>query len=946
VTVNTHAAAEALAGVPALVVDGITGAAVGGSVTPNLIYSAITSGTGTLSLALATSPFGVPLGASSALPTEDDLIQVFFVVTAPSLITSVEIIFNVGVTVDYQTDYYYYDVPLTLLPGLNASAAQVIVQVTFPISSLTRVGGDMDRTLANCNGVRVSVVASGNTFVAFGLSVAGGGQPDVGQDGAAYQYEAVPRSSLTGAQGNATPDMRYGVLPHRQNVSIPLPAAYDPQIDTWDVYRYGGTITSYRYIGSGAPGSTFIDRYFDDTASAGAPVPTQNFEPWPSIDVPYTASSGGGATITVVGQWVTISGPTSWPASITRWLPGTLVLIGGQNALTLRARPIQLSPTEYLFEVEECVGALSPTVFWVNEPNVARQFAPYMWGPDANGFFFAVGDQLRPGVVYFSGPNSPDSVPDTNSVELCPPSEPLMGGEILQGLSYVSSSARWWAMYPSFTGATIFAPLEKSVGRAMVAPYGICTDKQRIFFWVKDGIAAMAGGNFKSLTDEDLYPLFPHGDLAGQEVIRQGVTYFPPDYSRAASFRLAHANGYIFADYEDVIGNHRTLVYDIKNDGWSQDTYGNPITTRLSVEQPAGTLLSAPSIYPLLIMGDANGNILQVQDLHNDAETAISCVVQTFEWDGDDLRINELWGDEFVDCIPNGNDLTISPTSQSIPVAGVAATVVGRSTSRQFVVVSTAGGTYLNFIGMVLTWTDDFTSQLNATSLLAWQPSFSEQVEITTDRRGEWDNCGTPANKFFQGLVIDADTFNLGKPLTIEDADTLTPHTLQPDPLQHNGRQTLPYSFETPFLAHAVREVPSDATPWRKFSIVYQFEPTPESVRTWANQRTAHGLTGYQHVMKIEAAWACTQPITLTLIAADGTSPNAITLPASGGAYVKNLFILTFNKGQSYSYSAVSPAPFRLFLNDFVVWVKPWGDPGPYTPYRLLGGAFGDKAAI
>ncbi len=232
------------------------------------------------------------------------------------------------------------------------------------------------------------------------------------------------------------------------------------------------------------------------------------------------------------------------------------------------------------------------------------------------------------------------------------------------------------------------------------------------------------------------------------------------------------------------------------------------------------------------------------------------------------------------------------------------------------------------------------------TVLHLWQAAKAPQVEITKDRYGDWTNCGTRLNKFFQGLVLDADTFGAPKTLQIRDADTLALHVLQPSPILHNGREGLAYSFATPFLAHLVRDETQDLVAWRKFGITYVWEPSPESVRTWITQRTAHGLKGYQHICRIEAAYESTANVILTLTAYDGTSPAPLVLPSTGGVYHKLLLTLTPNKGQLYEYSATSAAPFRLFLNDWTVWLGEWGRPGPYLAYRNLGGEFGDKASI
>src|SRR5258708_39739369 len=94
--------------------------------------------------------------------------------------------------------------------------------------------------------------ASNTVFVSIdSIYVTGGFQPDVGDIGAPYLYRVRPRSSLTGVKGNPSPATRYGVNPRRWEIIVDLPSAsYDSQIDTWDVFRYGGSVTSWRFVGS------------------------------------------------------------------------------------------------------------------------------------------------------------------------------------------------------------------------------------------------------------------------------------------------------------------------------------------------------------------------------------------------------------------------------------------------------------------------------------------------------------------------------------------------------------------------------------------------------------------------------------------------------------------------------------------------------------------------
>jgi hypothetical protein len=733
-TVNTHAAGETLTGLPAIRTTGNT-SNQGQNILASMVTSAVTTGIGYLGRPLFPGNFtSIP---NVGLNLDDQYVHISCLVDNIANLNEIRILFNVDseASPTFAKNYYYYSIQPSLfaqaianqqtqtqallntlvqsttdipLPDQSIDGSSQWTELYIQLSSFTRVGGDETRTLANCNGVQILIDASANlNFSMSSLYVMGRAQPDVGDDGAPYRYRAVPRSSLTGVKGNPTPVTRYGVTPRLQPVAVSLPdITADTQIDIWDIYRYGGTVTSYRYIGSVVPsnGAFFEDIYSDEAALGGQELETDNYEPWPSVDVPFKVNVGGGVTVDTFGTWIVVTGAAAWPSTILRWLPGTLVQIGAQSAYTLRSRPQQLSSSSYLFETEECIGPqVTPTYFWVLEPQVARQFVPYVFGPDVEGTFFSVGDPLRPGMVPFTKQNSPDSAPAKYTLELCPPSEPLLGGIIKGGVSLVASTKRWWALYPAFQTTQRYSPIEQSVGRGLISPYGHITDGNLVYFWTRDGIAITDGGPYKSLTDADLYNLFPHEGVAGVNVTRNGVTYYAPDYSQAAKFRLGKINQYLFADYPDTDGVPRTLVCDLRTGGWVTDIYADLIDIHYGAEQQTGSLTSAPATYAKGLLADARGNVWLQVDCAGDNSNKIPCLVAPFEWDGGDLRSQPLFGDAYLDCVPQ-SVVTVTPVSQGSNIG--TSTVILATGSRTFSPISIQGGELQKFCGLVITWSD------------------------------------------------------------------------------------------------------------------------------------------------------------------------------------------------------------------------------------------------
>lgn len=617
-------------------------------------------------------------------------------------------------------------------------------QILIPISMLTRVGSDQSLTLQNVNAVRFLWNVLGNVAVAhdYTLAVWGGSQPDVGDAGVPYKYRVRPRSSVTGVKGNPSPNMRYGVSPRRQSVNVHVPGVSpDPQWDTNDIFRYGGAITQWRFIGSqrlGIGHTVFVDNFDDAAATAGDELEFDNFEPWPSIDFPLNAQ-----TISVSGTTALVTIPA--PTNVLRFLPGNLVLLGGQNAYTLWTRPIATgNPDEYLFQFVENAGSqtIAQPVFVVTiyEPAIARQFLPYMWGTDDSGTLFACGDPLRPGTVYFSKNNAPDSAPDAYNIEIVQPSEPLQGGEILDGRSFVASTERWWALYPQPSNPLErYNPVLQPLPRGLAAPFGHCNDGRSIFWWAKDGIWSSTKG---SLTDEDLYNLFPHEGIPGTSVTYAtppvGRTIFPPDYTQAGSFRLTYGNYYLYATYKDTSGAYETLVYDTRRDAWCLDQYAVPVTAFCHPEQTADTLL----------MTDTSGQVLSQTPLMNDVATPIDALLATMEFDGGDTRAPKQWGDLYLDCIPAAPaGLILNPTSYSNPIT--APIPVPTGAARVQLPINLGGLVVASTFGIVIQWTDDYTANPFITRLFVWQPSLTIQPAETI----AWQTFGASFNMMGYGHI-------------------------------------------------------------------------------------------------------------------------------------------------------------------------------------------------
>jgi len=969
-TTGTHNTGDTINSVPTIQITGGGVPTLGQAIVAGDATWTVTTGIGTQSTTLGGfNPFVI--GGVSFQP--DDYVTFGLQIDHPENLNEFDILFDVG-DGSFTENYYYYAIRPSDLAGYLANLQtqlatvqqieqQAIIdaldpkavnnqlqsatsamtapgvsqwtQIVVPLSSFTRVGSDDSKTLLNINGVQLKVNAAGNLSIATAeMDVFGSFQPDVGDAGAPYIYRIRPRSSITGVRGNPSPATRYGVSPRRTQVLVNLPSIVDPQQDTWDVYRYGGSVTSWRWIGQVSSSvSQFFDNFSDNAANGGDALEFDNFEPWPTIGLPNV-----GQTVSVTGFTAIIS---TTDTEILRYLPGTLVQLGGQNTYTLQVRPTHLVSNRYLLQFIENAGAQGIVSYQFNEPVLAHQPSAYLWGPDAAGSVFSCGDAFRPGSFSFTKPYAPDSVPDSYNIELTSPAEPLLGGVVLDGLSFVGSAQRWWALYPQTENlAQRYNPVQQPFPRGIAAPFGVCTDGRSIYWWAKDGIWSSTQG---SITDADLSTLFPHEGVAGQNYTYNGTTILAPDYSRAATFRLAYVNGFLYAVYQDSLGNYQCLTCDLRYGrvAWCQDSYLPAATFFYQPSQPPSGE-GAVALFEEIMIGVLDGRVGIQQEGQNDLGGPVSASIATFEFDGGDLRADEQWGDLYVDLTPAGAT-TVIPLSQGTLVNG--AVNLAQSTTRLMTPVSIGGAQLLDFLGLRIVWTDDYSTQTVATMLNAWQPSFLPKPETIADRFSDWDDAGSLAAKWWQGFILHADTFNVIKGIQVRDADTLTVHPFT-TPVQHNGESELAYSFNTPFIAHMARIEPTDQLAWRFFEVRWVTEPTPEVAETWQTQFSTHGLTGYMHLRQLSLTYAAQAAVTFQATSYDGTSPAAVILPSTGGAVQKIVFPFTFNKGQLYAYKATCSAPMQIYVDKSEVQVGQWARTEGYQNVPLVGGVGGDHAQV
>src|SRR6266436_355740 len=472
------------------------------------------------------------------------------------------------------------------------------------------------------------------------------------------QYRYVYRSSATGALSNPSPASMAQSLSALANTVTPTPST-DPQVDKIDFYRLDSGLTNYTYVGTGPNSATpFKDTLLDADVAANPLLEFDNFEPFPSIDLPKkgTVNVSGGVATWVSGDQFNV-----------RWLPGTIIILGPTSptaaavAYTLDKRPTSTTQlTASNEEIQNGVPVVIPLAdgtgltYEIAEPILAAQPLAHIWGPTDNvNFAFGCKDPIRPGVLYWSKGNNLDSAPDTNQQEVTSPTEPLVSGLIVDGLGWVASPERAWLIFPNFFNAlatvdgtigSTWTLQESSLKRGVYMEWALTVDGgNNVYFRAKDGVyVSPYGQGGQSITDTDLFNLFPHEGALPQPVIRGGFVVYPTDDNRPASQRLNAAQGYVYYDYQDVNGNQRTLTFDIAAGGWVWDIYEHPAVTH-SLEE--GDNING------VLLGCTDGSVRPLID--SSSENATCILLMPCETSGD-VRSQKHWGDLYIESSPKG----------------------------------------------------------------------------------------------------------------------------------------------------------------------------------------------------------------------------------------------------------------------------------------------------
>jgi hypothetical protein len=810
------------------------------------------------------------------------------------------------------------------------------VDLKVKVRDLIRVGTDPSQTLQDVGAIQILIHATGPSpdvtpeplnIKYSDIQFYGGGSPDVGDVGDPYVYTYRYRSTLTGIVSNPAPHSRGGVIARRQSVSLTATPSGDGQVDRIDWFRMGGALSKYTYLGTGpntvAP---FVDNQEDSSIDGGELISYNKFKPWALLDDPAKGLCKVAGTAIL-----RLSGSALNPF----WAPGSIVLVNG------RATTLYASPVGDLMFVTDNVGASNSVEFMLPGPTFMDRPLGRVWG-DYLGIFFACGDNINPGTLYYSNGNNIESMDDGNSIIVTSGSEQLQNGGVYNTFPFVASTENIFAIYvnpndPIAAVRTVKTP----AGRGFWTPWAWCLGSEGIIFLTQDGLALSRGGAPADIfTTPDLRDIFPKDGVPGRTV--NGIPGV--DMSQTNFLRLSYITGMVYFDYLDFQGNPNTLIFDISGKRFFLDSsFLTGVNVRL--EEPGAGIYDQ-------ILGGQNGQVLQYdEDAMIDVDVPIGWAVYTRLVDADQPRIIKQFGDIGLNLDPAGSvdGITVIPYITD-GTATEPPTVIGTGSSgRRTAILDVPGGSILSQnLGIQISGVLEETDT-DRPRLFWWEPNFIPKTDDNQARASDWDDLGYAGAKFVQGIVIRANTYGVAKQVMVERADATGPETMITLTCTHNGESQIAYPLApegwSPFIAELVRLRGIGDDPWQLLNYRFVFEPAPELATQWETQFTSTDWPGYGTLRDMMVAYEATTPLILVITFDD--RDQTYILPETGGTYLRYYFPLCPNKARAVRFKWTTEEPARLYKRDLTVRAQGWGDRSGYRYLNPFGGpSRADGAAI
>jgi hypothetical protein len=668
----------------------------------------VTAGVSTATLAL---PVTVDAGVANNRPvsTADDYMHLSVFLGDSTKVSSLSIKIDVdaattGLGDAFTGNYYTW----TVVPS-QLSLGSGWTELVLTLASGVRSGSDLTRSFADIQAIQISAeltdasalgVDDWYIFGTYGPTV-------LPNSPSGISYESRFRDSTTGAHSVPGPQTRYQLFPLREEILVTPQATTEAGVDYSDIYRMGGTIPEFLYVGTVVNDPVLPQTYSDSlpdltVLSTNIPPDLTALQPFPILGVPWSG------TVDVNGTSVfRVSGT---PFDV-RLVFGSVILINGTAYQVFAVR----SPD--VLEIIASGGVQVGVPFSVASPNLAGQSLPFAFGPLEGPFapvIFALGDPLNAGTLYWTNFSDADGASDTNSLELCSPSEPLVSGADWNGLVFAGSRENIYLVRYSFLqNPSAYQDQKIPSPSGMWSRWACCSTPFGVAFLGRDGIYIATQEGAASITDDKLYSLFPHEGQQATAVLNGSNLILPVDMSLVRFLRLAYTDGDLLFSYIDTGGNSVTLRYEMARKRWFLLVYADNMWTHYLVEGTSG------DAQQLLHLSRTTNNVW-LSGGNTDAGAPINSIVLTPSMDSGDERTQKLYVDSMtqVDGVGTIELAAAFDNAQSFsPVVPLVCTGSIQQVLQNLASLSDL--TLHRNIGAKFAW----TGGPDGPKLLAWEPS-------------------------------------------------------------------------------------------------------------------------------------------------------------------------------------------------------------------------------